>query len=228
MKRTAPNRHYLLEKRQTRKYMTHDEATKSLAAERYILDDLEPAQRDAFEEHFFDCTDCTADVRDTAKIAAGVRTATRVVPIRNRFNWWAAAASVVAALLGYQSLVVVPHMQTAMHTQTQTVPVMRLATETTVLEPQSRGTGEPVKVRRDEAVPFTIAIPTTDPYAIYICEIRDAANHVRASLSVPAREANDPVPLVVAPGVLSSGNYRLVIRGGDREIAAYAFTMEVR
>jgi hypothetical protein len=206
--------------------MTHDEATKSLAAERYILDDLEPAERDAFEEHFFDCTECTADVRDTAKIADGVRTGVRVVPVRNRFNWWAAAASVFAALLGYQSLVVVPQMQTAMHKQT--VPVMRLATDTTVLEPRSRGAGEPVKVRRDEAVPFTIAIPATDSYATYICEIRDAANHVRASLSVPAREANDPVPLVVAPGVLSNGNYQLVIRGGDREIAAYPFTMEVR
>jgi hypothetical protein len=45
---------------------------------------------------------------------------------------------------------------------------------------------------------------------------------------VPDREANDPVPLVVAPGVLSSGNYQLVIRGGDREIAAYPFTLEVR
>jgi hypothetical protein len=210
--------------------MTHDNAIKSLAAERYILDDLEPAERDAFEEHFFDCTICADDVRDCAKFADGVRTSdARVkVPAVGRFNWWAAAASVFAALLGYQSLVVVPHMQMAMHTKTQTVPVMRLAAETTVLEPQSRGKGEPVKVRRDEAVPFTIAIPTKDPYAIFICEIRDAANHVRASLSVPAREANDPVPLVVAPGVLSSGNYQLVIRGGDREIAAYPFTMEVR
>jgi hypothetical protein len=208
--------------------MNHEEAKKSNAAEAYILDDLKPNERDAFEDHFFDCTDCTADVRDAAKVADGVRTGTRVVPIRNGFNWWAAAASIFAALLGYQSLVVVPRMQMAMHTQTQAVPVMRLATETTVLEPQSRGTGEPVKVRRDEAVPFTIAIPTTDPYATYICEIRDAANHVRASLSVPDREANDPVPLVVAPGVLSSGNYQLVIRGGDREIAAYPFTLEVR
>jgi anti-sigma factor RsiW len=210
--------------------MNHDDAKKSNAAEAYILDDLKPNERDAFEEHFFDCTECAADVRDAAKVAGGLRTSdARVkVPAVGRFNWWAAAASVFAALLGYQSLVVVPHIQTAMHTQTQTVPVMRLATETTVLEPQSRGTGEPVKVRRDEAVPFTIAIPTKEPYATYICEIRDAANHVRASLSVPAREANDPIPLVVAPGVLSSGNYQLVIRGGDREIAAYPFTVEVR
>ncbi|MGA8809281.1 MAG: zf-HC2 domain-containing protein, partial [Thermoanaerobaculia bacterium] len=54
--------------------MTHDEAKKSMAAEAYVLDDLEAAERNAFEEHFFDCTDCTADVLDAAKVADGVRT----------------------------------------------------------------------------------------------------------------------------------------------------------
>src|SRR6266404_851366 len=68
MKRIAPNRHYPTERRAKRQTMNHDDAIKSLAAERYILDDLDPAERDAFEEHFFDCTECTADVRDTAKV----------------------------------------------------------------------------------------------------------------------------------------------------------------
>jgi len=211
--------------------MNHDDAMEMMAAERYTLGELEPAERDAFEEHFFDCSVCADDVRDSAKFAAGVRTSdARVkVPAVGRFNWWAAAASVFAALLGYQSLVVVPQMRVAMHTQTRPVPVMKLATDTTVLEAQSRGIVETVKVRRDEAVPFTVVIPAKEPLAaVYICEIHDAAKNVRASMSVPAKEANNPVSLVVAPGVLSSGDYKLVIRGGDREIAAYPFTMEVR
>jgi hypothetical protein len=209
--------------------MTHDEAKKSMAAAAYILDDLEAAERNAFEEHFFDCTDCTSDVLDAATIADGVRTGTtNVVPFKTRVNWWAVAASVFATLLGYQSLVVVPQMRMAMHTQTQPALVMRLAAETVVLEPQSRGTSVHVTVRRDEAVPFTVAIPNSDPHAVYVCEILDDSNHVRASLRVPGGEASDPVPLVVPPGRLSSGDYKLAIRGGDREIAAYPFTMEVR
>jgi len=207
-----------------------------MAAEAYILDDLEPAERSAFEEHFFDCTDCTSDVLDAAAVADGVGMETTnvvpfktdVVPFKTRFNWWAAAASVFAALLGYQSLVVVPQMRMAMHTQTQSAPVMRLAAETVVLEPQSRGTTVRVTVRRDEAVPFTIAIPNSDPHAVYVCEILDDSGHVRASLRVPGEEASDPIPLVVPPGRLSSGDYKLAIRGGDREIARYPFTMEVR
>lgn len=210
--------------------MNHDDAMNSMAAERYILDELEPSERDAFEEHFFECTMCADDVRDSAKFAAGVRTSdarVKVLPAA-RFNWWAVAASVFAAALGYQSLVVVPQMRMAMNKQTQPAPVMRLAAETVVLEPQSRGTSVRVTVRRDEAVPFTVAIPNSDPHALYICEILDDANHVRASVRVPGEEASDPVPLVVPPGRLFSGDYKLVIRGGDREIAAYPFTMEVR
>ena len=129
--------------------MNHDDAMEMMAAERYILGELEPAERDAFEEHFFDCSVCADDVRDSAKFAAGVRTSDARVkaPTVGRFNWWAAAASVFAALLGYQSLVVVPQMRMAMHTQTQSAPVMRLAAEAVVLEPQSRGTGVRVTVQ---------------------------------------------------------------------------------
>src|SRR5437660_4717697 len=94
--------------------MTHDEAKKLMAAEAYILDDLETAERNAFEEHFFDCTDCAADVLDAAKIADGIRTGTNVVPLPTKFNWWAVAASVLAAGLGYENFVLMPRIaQTA-------------------------------------------------------------------------------------------------------------------
>ena len=73
--------------------MTHDDAMKMMAAERYILGELEPSERDAFEEHFFDCTICADDVRDSTKFADGVRTSDARVKVA-RFNWWAAAASV--------------------------------------------------------------------------------------------------------------------------------------
>jgi hypothetical protein len=69
--------------------MTHEEARKSNAAEAYILDDLNSTERDAFEEHFFDCTECTADVRDAVKVAGGIRTATRVVPATHYSRWGA-------------------------------------------------------------------------------------------------------------------------------------------
>src|SRR3954451_5465222 len=81
--------------------MTHDEAKKSMAAEAYILDDLEPAERTAFEEHFFDCTDCTTDVLDAATVADGIRTEnTNVVAFPRHYPRWAAAAAGAAVAIG--------------------------------------------------------------------------------------------------------------------------------
>ena len=213
--------------------MNHEDAMEMMAAERYILGELEPAERDAFEEHYFDCTVCADDVRDSAKFAAGVRTSDAKVkiPAVGRFNWLAtAAASVFAAALGYQSLIVIPQMRMAMSAQTQTqpAPVIRLAIEEITLDSQARGTNTVITARPDEAVPLAVVLHDRDPHQDYTLEIRDAAGRVRDSLKVPAGESNLPVRLVVGAGRLSSGDYKLVIRGGDREIAEYPFTMEVR
>jgi hypothetical protein len=43
--------------------MSHEEALCILAAERYLLSEFDNRLREAFEEHFFDCSDCAADLR---------------------------------------------------------------------------------------------------------------------------------------------------------------------
>ena len=43
--------------------MDHSEALQQMAAERYLLDELTPDAREAFEEHLFDCPECALDLR---------------------------------------------------------------------------------------------------------------------------------------------------------------------
>ena len=211
--------------------MNHEDAKKSMATERYTLDEMEPAERDAFEEHFFECSICADDVLDAAKFAAGVRLHVPVpiplpIPATRRSNWWAVAASVFAVGFGYQSFWVLPHLKA---TQAHVMTVARLA-EPIALESASRGTNEQIVrvVRPEEAVALTFPIETDKPQPLYICEVRDDAGKVRASISVTQAEASEPVGMVLPPHTLSSGNYTLVIRGGDREIARNHFTVEVR
>lgn len=216
--------------------MNHEDAVKSMATERYTLDEMEPAERDAFEEHFFECSICADDVLDSAKFAAGVRSDGRVpvqppipmpepipLPLPRRSNWWAVAASVFAVGFGYQSFWVVPHLKSA---QAQVIQVA----EAIPLESESRGSAEKVVrvVRRDEAIPLTFPIETNTPQPLYVCEVHDDAGKTRASFTVTRAEANEVVRRVLMPHTLSSGDYKLVIRGGEREIAAYPFTVEVR
>ena len=43
--------------------MDHDMVVRQKMTERYLLNELDPAARDEFEEHFFDCKDCAFDVQ---------------------------------------------------------------------------------------------------------------------------------------------------------------------
>jgi hypothetical protein len=66
--------------------MDHSEAVKQMAAERYLLNELGPEEREAFEEHVFDCPDCALDLRaavafmDEAKAQLPDLTATIAAP----------------------------------------------------------------------------------------------------------------------------------------------------
>jgi anti-sigma factor RsiW len=46
--------------------MDHSEAVRRGAAEKYLLDELLSADRDEFEQHFFDCQECAADLNGAA------------------------------------------------------------------------------------------------------------------------------------------------------------------
>lgn len=52
--------------------MEHREALACKAAERYFREELSPAEREAFEEHYFGCAECAREVADIAEfLAAG-------------------------------------------------------------------------------------------------------------------------------------------------------------
>jgi hypothetical protein len=231
--------------------MTHDEAKKSLAAEAYILDDLDPAERTAFEEHFFDCTDCTADVLDAATVADGIRTEnTNVVAFPNHYSRWAAAAAGAAVVIGlaYQYVPQIaglrhhpsnPPRQAAHATASEQIIKLeetRAAQRKHVIRgdqfielEETRAAQRKQVIRGDQATTIDFTIPPQDvPPAIYICELRDAAGILIKSRNVSQREADEAVSISVPPHVLHSGEYDIVIRGGDREIPGYHFTVGVQ
>ena len=53
--------------------MTHQQALETMAAERYLLDEMTEIEKHAFEDHFFDCSDCAHEVRLGEQIRAEVR-----------------------------------------------------------------------------------------------------------------------------------------------------------
>ena len=210
--------------------MTHDEAKKSMAAEAYILDDLETAERNAFEEHFFDCTDCAADVLDAATIADGVRTGTtNVVPFPQRYSRWAAAAAAAAVAIGL-TYNYVPQVATNWRHPSAPIGVSaQVASDSQVIELNAtRAEQIPHVITGSQPVSVVFVIPVTEPRPPYVCELRDAAGGLVSSKTVVANEeAANPVSMLIPTGKFHSGQYTLGIRG-DREIPAYHFAVEVR
>jgi hypothetical protein len=90
--------------------MEHTDAIESNAAERYLLGEMSDDEQASFEQHYFDCRVCAADVTDGTRVmmagrvvAAEEARTSNVVPMPvRRFQWLpaAAAASLIFGLLG--------------------------------------------------------------------------------------------------------------------------------
>lgn len=69
--------------------MTHEKALEQNAAERYLLAEMSPAEREEFELHYFCCTECAAALNDGAEFldTAGDLMPAVAVPERREPFW---------------------------------------------------------------------------------------------------------------------------------------------
>ena len=120
--------------------MEHEQAVQEMAVERYLLDELTPELREEFEEHLFDCAECSLDLRagalfvEEAKlqlpalVSSAPAAGQKATPPRagsRGFDWlahwsnWlrpAFAVPVFAAMLaviGFQNLSTIPSLRSA-------------------------------------------------------------------------------------------------------------------
>src|SRR5262245_40484442 len=105
--------------------MNHSEAVRLMASERYLLGELQPQDREEFEEHMFGCQECAVDVRSGmtliqhSKVILGapqpvlLQPKSAPVPSTPKANWFswlrpaftAPLMAVLLAVVGYQNLV---------------------------------------------------------------------------------------------------------------------------
>jgi hypothetical protein len=191
--------------------MDHKEAVETMAAQRYVLDEMTPEDQDAFEEHFFGCAECAAAVKDTETIADTLRSEKNVVkkfaPRKLQTRWLAAAASIaLIAILGYQNLFTIPHLRR----ETEVARSPRIVASY-FLRAQSRASEEPMTVNGSE--PFTLDFDVVPPpNARTYVEVVDAAGSVRIREAITPERLRDTVHLFVPAGSLPPGHYSLRAR----------------
>lgn len=211
--------------------MNHSEATEQMAAERYLLDELTPEAREAFEEHIFDCPECALDLRAGAVfvteakvqlpgLEAAASARTKPAKTAEKRNFWAElwrpafAAPAFAALLIvvlYQNLVTFPALRDA-STQPHLVPLAPLhgatrgASHLSLTADRAHGVALPVDLSAE---------PGVAPAASYALELRDPQGKTAwtGTIAAPAQgtDGDQPFSLVIPGGMLQNGSYSLMV-----------------
>jgi hypothetical protein len=214
--------------------MDHNEAIKEMAAERYLLNDLTPELRDAFEEHAFGCAECALDLRagstfiNIAKgelpgLAAASPAPSQpepVRPIKKRIDWqsWLRPAFAVPAfaallaLVSYQNLSTIPSLRKAA-SEPSILP-------STAFHAGTRGGAHTsVVADRTHGAALSIELPQDSAVASYVFDLYDPQGKQVWTRSITASEAGSSgdgiVSLVIPGAALVQGSYRLAISGAD-------------
>jgi hypothetical protein len=215
--------------------MTHHEAVDTMAAERYLLDEMSDADRQAFEEHYFSCSDCATDLQTTAAMLEGAKAGFAKPALSNvrsidaarrpKHAWhrsvalpWAVAAT-LAIVAGYESLRGVP-------SPGRIEAPFALAPVT--LRPASRGAEPIVRVRPDGS-PVSLAVAINDvPQGGELTYDLNRANGDRiVSGRAPAPAPGSPLLLVMPAWTLTAPmHYILSVHdaaGDGRLLGEYRF-----
>lgn len=211
--------------------MDHNEALRLQAAEKYVLGELPGALRKEFEEHFFDCTECAHEIKTAALFAdnarevlqqeAGKEAEKRSAPLTSGWFGWLrpmVAVPVMAVLLlvlGYQTLVTVPHWKDAARqaARPRVLPMYSLARANT-----RSGEAQTIQGRAGEPIGLYVDVPTEAAYARYALRLEEPDGKTAVLRTVSYSEAQRPVVVQLTPGD-RSGAYQIVVLGLAAETA---------
>jgi hypothetical protein len=222
--------------------MDHSEASRLMASEKYLLDELSPNEMEAFEEHLFGCHECAVDVRagsvflEHGKVElARPSSEPKVTPAEVRrsrgFSWWPAfAIPAMAALLiviGYQNLVTYPAMKGALAEN----DAPKILTAASLVSSASRGAAPSVvDVRAGEPFLLPLDIPQQNAYQSYEVKLQNPAGGVQWSLPISSELIKNTLT-IRAPGVDKAGHYEVIVlgrntQGQSSEIGRYPFELQ--
>ena len=211
--------------------MDHGEALQMMAAERYLLDELTPDERDAFELHMFGCQECALDIRAGAAFITEAKTQLREMdpqvspplpaksapatePKKKRWSFlWQPAFAMPAfaallAVIAFQNVSTIPSLR-------------KSATEPRVLYSNpihtgARGLGHTsVQADRKQGLALSIELPHSSSYSSFVFELDDPTGKKVWTQSIARLNADSDsdsvVSLTVPASGLQQGSYTLNI-----------------
>jgi len=221
--------------------MDHKTAERTMAVEKYLLDEFTVAQKDDFEEHFFSCEECARELKLGAAFMTHAKESLRAVPAvvqapapvkapkREWFRWFSPAFALpaMAFMLGlvvFQNLVQLPEL----HRLLEAMNAPEVLTSADLKSGSARGGANVVSARDGALFQLTIDIPDTANVA-HIAELYDASGRKLWTVAIPEDAPKDGLALKM-PGTLPAGSYSLMVRrtgGADAdETSQYKFVLQ--
>jgi hypothetical protein len=215
--------------------MDHDFAVKSQACEKYLLGELSPELRDAYEDHYFSCAECAVQLRSAVEMLGASRQIFAAAPAaapnpggaekpRVWFGWLrpVIAVPVFATLLllvGYQNFVTIPHLKRS--ASPRVLPMFSLITANT------RGEVLPELVATpNEPLGLYMDVPADPAYSTYAIRLQDPTGNSIALRSLSDAEAQKTQVVVINPGT-TAGNYAVVVWGQTKSDAGSSIGKEL-
>jgi hypothetical protein len=210
--------------------MEHSEATQQMAVERYLLDELSAEEKEAFEQHVFDCPECALDLRATSTfiteakaqlpaLLAQSSVRETVAPAKpaakkNRFAFWLQpgfalpAFAVMLAVIAYQNLSTIPALRNL-------ADAPRIL-HSTAIHLGTRGAAHTaIPADHTEGLALSIELPQSTAYSSFVFELYDPNGKLAWTQSVAASN----------PDTAESGIVSLVIPGPGLQEASYTMAV---
>lgn len=209
--------------------MDHAEAVGRKLVEQYVLEEMAPELRGEFEEHFFECHECAADLRATSAFVDATRTelkraapkrvdAVRTVRSEPRRSIWQPVFAIYALaacllVMLYQNIFVYPRLK-------QEVAAVNVAEvlPSISLVGNSRGGGvASALVGNAKAMLLLVDLPAQDRFSTYTCLLYAPSGELASSVLVSAQQARDTVSIRVPLAEHVAGRYSLLVKGNQGE-----------
>lgn len=221
------------------------------APERYLLGELQPAEAEDFELHYFECQQCALAVESGEQLIASVcayykdpitpkprteeqkprRSFLKATFLQKMAAFWSRPAFAIPVMAGlgaltlYQGLVVIPQMRSVLYTA-RPLPAVQLIGASRGDEPVLK-----VNAKKDPFAELKADIPPAEPYKEYLCVLIRDKREVSETLT-PAPGEGQPITIQVPVGQLKSSHHDLTLYGvkpdGRRsdKINTYPFRVE--
>jgi len=203
--------------------MDHANAVQAKMGEKYILGELTAFEEDEFAEHFFDCEECSNDVRMTSlflatakKVLAEDRARAVSGQVKPRISIWQSARYSIAASVAlfaftlYQNTITIPSLRQA--AAPQALDFFSLAnlgsrsSTQTVITPTG---GRPFILLLD--------IPPQPDASEYRAEVLTPEGRVLFAINISTVMAAKTVPLLIPGSTLAKGDYLLALSSRPKD-----------